>query len=110
MPNARIRALRKKIDAIDRELTALLNRRAQLSHAVGRIKRELGLPLFIHTREREIAHNVRRANRGPLSNRALNHVFDELLRLTRVTVRKALRLERPRRTGQGHGRSRGKHK
>jgi chorismate mutase len=90
MPDARIRSLRLRIDALDRALVRLLNRRAQYSLAVGRIKRALGLPLFIHAREREIAANVRRANRGPLSHRALNHLFDELLRLTRVTVRKAL--------------------
>jgi chorismate mutase/prephenate dehydratase len=90
----KIRALRKKIDALDRRLVRLLNERAKLSLRVGRLKRALGLPLFIHEREREIARNVRRANRGPLSHRALTRLYEELLRLTRVTVRAALRQNR----------------
>lgn len=90
----RVKALRKRIDALDRRLVQLLNQRAKLSLRVGRLKRALGLPLFIHEREREIARNVRRANRGPLSGRALTHLYEELLRLTRVTVRAALRKNR----------------
>lgn len=73
---------------------ALLNRRARLSLAIGRRKRELGIPLFIRAREREIARNVRRANRGPLSGRALTQLYADLLRLTRLAVRASLRRER----------------
>jgi chorismate mutase/prephenate dehydratase len=89
-----VKRLRRKIDELDRRLVRLLNARARLSLRVGRLKRALGLPLFIHEREREIARNVRRASRGPLSHRALTHLYEELLRLTRVTVRAALRKNR----------------
>lgn len=89
-----IAAWRKKIDALDRKLVALLSRRARCSLAIGRRKHRAGLPLFHHAREREIARNVRRANRGPLPDRAIQHLFEEILRVTRAAVRAELRRER----------------
>lgn len=85
-----IQSYRNQIDALDRRLVRLLNDRAQLSLAIGRLKRQAGLPLFIHAREREIARNVRRANRGPLSDRSLVALYDFLLLLTRKMVRREL--------------------
>lgn len=87
----KIRKLRRQIDAIDRRIVCLLNHRAEYSLAVGRLKRQRGMPLFHREREREIARNVRRANRGPLSDHAVQHLFEELLRVTRVAVRRVLR-------------------
>lgn len=99
MPKVRIDKLRRKIDALDRALVKLFNRRAELSLEIGRLKGDAGMPMFVHHREREIAANVRRASRGPLSNRALNHLHGELLRLTRATVKAALRRKRKQKTG-----------
>lgn len=92
-----IPSYRNQIDALDRRLVRLLNDRARLSLAIGRLKRRAGLPLFIHAREREIARNVRRANRGPLSDRALVALYDSLLLLTRKMVRRELARARKRR-------------
>ncbi len=89
-----IRALRRKIDKLDRELVKLLNQRADHSLAIGRRKQRDGLPLFIRKREQEIARNIRRANRGPLPNHTLEHLFGQLLQHTRAMVRKALWAER----------------
>lgn len=86
----RIGKLRKQIDALDRRLVRLLNARARLSLAVGRRKQQSGLPLFIHAREREIARNVCRANRGPLADADLKKLFETLLLLTRKMVRRKL--------------------
>lgn len=71
----------------------LLNRRARHSLEIGRRKRAAGQRLFSHARERQIAEHVRRANRGPLSDRILADLFETLLRLTRRAVRNALRRE-----------------
>ena len=87
----KIRNLRRKIDALDRRIVRLLNLRARHSLAIGRLKRERGLPLFHRERELEIARHVRRANRGPLSDHAVQHLYEELLRVTRVAVRRVLR-------------------
>lgn len=91
-----IQQLRRRIDKIDRELVRLLGRRARLSLAIGRLKKAAGRPLFHREREREIAGNVRLANRGPLPDRAIQRLFEEILRVTRASVREFLRQQRPR--------------
>ena len=82
---------RKEIDTFDRALVKLLNRRARCSLAIGRLKKAAGLRLFHRKRERQIAENVRHANRGPLSDHAIQHLFEEILRATRAAVRESLR-------------------
>ena len=89
-----IQALRQEIDKLDRKLVMLLNRRANCSLTIGRLKQRDGLPLFIRKREQEIARNIREANRGPLPDHTLEHVFEQLLQHTRAMVRKALWTER----------------
>ena len=99
-----IKALRRKIDELDRTLVKLLNRRAQYSLGIGRLKQRDGLPLFIRKREQEIARNIRDANRGPLPDHTLEHVFEQLLQHTRAMVRKALWAERRSVKARGKGR------
>jgi chorismate mutase/prephenate dehydratase len=89
-----IAALRRRIDALDRQLVGLLSRRARYSLAVGRLKAAAGLPLFHRRREQQIARNAQQANRGPLPDRAIRHLFEEILRATRAAVRESLRRER----------------
>lgn len=101
---ARITRLRKRIDALDRELVRLLGQRAQCSFEIGRMKRAAGERLFSHARERRIAENVRRANRGPLPDRLLVELYESLLRLTRRAVRDALRREERARASRGRKR------
>lgn len=93
MKSASIARIRRQIDALDGKLVALLNQRAQHSLAIGRMKRAAGLRLFNHAREREIARRVAHANRGPLGNLAVQHLWQEILRQTRGAVRAALRKE-----------------
>jgi chorismate mutase len=85
--------LRARIDKLDRELVRLLSLRAHCSLEVGRRKRAAGGRLFSHARERQIAENVRHANRGPLPDRILTELYEALLRLTRRAVRDTLRRE-----------------
>ncbi len=96
----KILKLRSRIDKLDRELVRLLGQRAQCSLEVGRKKRAAGQRLFSHARERQIAENVRRANRGPLPDRILVELFETLLRLTRRAVRNTLRREERARSRQ----------
>jgi len=95
-----IRQLRRRIDEIDRRLVRLLSRRAKCSLAIGRLKRSAGVPLFHHGRERQIAKNVRRANRGPLPDQSVQFLFEQILRVTRAAVRAALRAERRAKRGR----------
>jgi chorismate mutase len=103
----RIRAIRREIDELDRKLVRLLSRRAEHSLTIGRAKVKEGLPLFHRKREQEIARNVAHSNPGPLSNFAIQHLWQEILQQTRAAVRRALRAESrraatsPMRKGKG---------
>lgn len=46
--------LRKRIDRIDREILELLARRVEVAKKIGELKREAGLPIADHEREREV--------------------------------------------------------
>ena len=83
-------ALRAEIDAIDRQLVALLGKRAACALQIGRVKEEAGLPVYQPAREAEVLENVRAANTGPLDAGAIVRVFerviDEARRLERLAA------------------------
>lgn len=82
--------LRERIDALDRQLVALLSERAACALAVGRLKEQAGLPIYQPVREAEVLANVRQANAGPLDNEAMTRLFeriiDEARRLERLAA------------------------
>jgi chorismate mutase len=92
-----IEDLRDRIDAIDRQLVALLGERASCALAIGRIKELKGLPIYQPAREAEVLSNVRGHNAGPLDNDAMVRLFeriiDEARRLERLAS--SARLEKP---------------
>ena len=49
--NADLEDLRKRIDLLDESLVRLLNARAACALEIGRIKRDMGLPIYQPTRE-----------------------------------------------------------
>ncbi|MBN2233394.1 MAG: prephenate dehydratase [Deltaproteobacteria bacterium] len=71
--------LRKTIDGIDRELLELLNRRAALAVTIGERKLAAGGELYVPAREQEIHLRLEEQNRGPLPNRAVRHIFREVI-------------------------------
>ncbi len=79
-----IQGLRDQIDAVDRELLALLNRRAQLAQRIGEHKHRLQLPVFRPEREREVIDKVRRANSGPLRDDGVAAVWREVMSACRA--------------------------
>lgn len=68
-------SLRAEIDALDRELLLLLNRRAQLAVAVGELKGSIGALVRDPAREHQVLEQVRRANAGPLDEHAVTKLF-----------------------------------
>jgi len=74
---------RKKIDAIDREIVALINQRAEAAKEIGKLKRNSELPVYEPNREREIFENVRKANRGALPDGELQHIYERLIDVMR---------------------------
>ena len=59
-------ALRERIDAVDRELLALLNHRAGLALEVGEIKKREGSVVFRPEREAQVIDGLKAVNPRPL--------------------------------------------
>ncbi len=76
-------ALRRRIDAVDDEILAQLNRRAELVRRVGDVKQRSGSPVYEASRERQIVERLGAANPGPFPNEALGPVFREIVSATR---------------------------
>jgi len=76
--------LRTAIDAVDRELLALLNRRAALANEVGEIKRVEGSPVFRPEREAQVINGLQAANPGPLKPNNIAHIWREVMSACRA--------------------------
>jgi chorismate mutase len=80
--------LRDRIDAIDKEVLALLNERMQCAHVIGAIKKHLGMPIYVPSREEEVLRNVTISNPGPLDEPAVRRVFERIIDETRSLERR----------------------
>lgn len=83
----RLRPLRDAIDALDARLVALLNERARLASEVGRIKHEVGAPVFRPEREAEVLRKVAALGNGPLAEPGLSSIFREVMSACRALER-----------------------
>lgn len=70
---------RRRIDAIDLRILALLNERTKVVEEIGRIKQELGLPIYEPKREDDVFHNVATNNLGPLPPEAVRRLFERII-------------------------------
>ena len=79
-----LRRLRRRIDALDRRIVALLNERADLAREAGRAKAAAGRRAIRDAeREREVLLRVTMANGGPLPQADLLAVYRRLMSATR---------------------------
>ncbi|MBV8677070.1 MAG: prephenate dehydratase [Planctomycetaceae bacterium] len=83
--------LRAKIDRIDKELVALLNRRSEIALQIGQVKQKQRLEIWSAAREDEILARVLAANRGPLPEQTLRLIFRELMSGSR-SLQRTLRI------------------
>ena len=80
-----LRRLRRRIDAVDRRIVALLNERAELVRQVGRAKTEAGWrKIRDGEREREVLLRVTMANTGPMPQADLIAVYRRLIAAARA--------------------------
>lgn len=77
-------ALRTQIDAVDVELLALLNQRAQLALSVGELKRVQGGPVFRPEREAQVIAGLRSRNPGPLPPESIAPIWREIMSASRA--------------------------
>lgn len=85
-------SLRDQIDALDQQLQTLLNRRAELAHAVADVKRrEDSNPVFYRPeREAQVLQRIKERNQGPIDGEAMARLFREVMSI-------CLALEQPMR-------------
>ena len=90
MSDSRLEQLRKQIDALDEQLQALLNERAECAQQVAEAKRDNGddADFYRPEREAEVLRRIRERNAGPLPD-------DEVVRLFREIMSACLALEQP---------------
>jgi chorismate mutase/prephenate dehydratase len=78
-PNAALLPLREKIDALDQQLLALLNQRAELALEVGEIKKRDGSPVFRPEREAQVIDGLKARNPGPLKTDSVAPIWREIM-------------------------------
>jgi chorismate mutase len=91
---------RKRIDELDREIVALISARALAAQEIGKLKRSTSLPVYEPNRERVIFENVRAANRGPLPDIELTHIYERIIDVMRALQKDELASERGLQPGQ----------
>jgi chorismate mutase/prephenate dehydratase len=80
-----LRRLRRRIDALDRRIVALLNERASLGREVGRAKTAAGWRAIRDAeRERDVLLRVAMANGGPMPQADLLAIYRRLIAATRA--------------------------
>ena len=94
--------LRKRIDELDRQLVELLNERARAAKMVGHLKAATSLPVYEPAREKVVYTNVRAANKGPLPDIELTHIYERIIDVMRCPAKGRVGV-RKKRTGHRPG-------
>ena len=79
-----LQVLRENIDAVDRDLLALLNRRAALALEVGEIKKREGSVVFRPEREAQVIDGLKSNNAGPLKSDSVAPIWREIMSACRA--------------------------
>lgn len=82
---AEIEAHRAKIDEIDQQIVALLNKRAGHSLVIRGLKPGARMGLYDPKREEEIFARVNFYNEGPLYNENLREIYEAILKVMKET-------------------------
>ena len=99
-----IEELRSRIDVLDRQLVELLNERARAALTIGQLKAATSLPVYEPNREKIVYANVHAANKGPLPDIELTHIYERIIDVMRALQRNELASERQAQAAQSEGR------
>ncbi len=78
-PQANLADFRRRIDEIDQRLIEILNERARVVVAIGKVKRGSDTPIYAPHREQEVLAAALKRNAGPLSARTVEAIYRELM-------------------------------
>ena len=77
--------------------------KARAAQMIGHLKAATSLPVYEPNREKVIYSNVRAANKGPLPDIELTHIYERIIDVMRALQRNELASERNAQAGgQGH--------
>jgi chorismate mutase/prephenate dehydratase len=76
--------LRTCIDAVDQQLLALLNERAQLAHEVGDLKKIEGSAVYRPDREAQVIARLQQLNSGLMKPEGIAHIWLEIMSACRA--------------------------
>lgn len=71
--------IRAKIDSIDSQVIALLNERAELVHAVGELKKQNNLEIYVPEREEQLLRAIVQKSKGRLPETAIRAIYREIM-------------------------------
>ena len=74
---------RIRIDELNDEIISLLNKRATYATEIGKIKKQLGLPVFDSAREDSVLEKVATLTKGPLTPESVKNIFKVIMQETR---------------------------
>lgn len=81
---------RREIDDLDRRIVALISERARAAQEIGKLKKNSSLPVYEPNREKVIFENVRAANKGPLPDIELTHIYERIIDVMRAMQKNEL--------------------
>jgi chorismate mutase len=79
---------RQKIDDLDEQIVALINKRAEAAKAIGELKKVSSLPVYEPNREQAVFDHIRAANPGPLDNAEMLHIYERIIDVMRTLQRR----------------------
>jgi len=71
--------IRQKIDALDEQLLALLNQRADLVHEVGLVKKRDNSAIYVPEREEALLRALATKNKGRLPEKSIRAIYREIM-------------------------------
>ncbi len=70
---------RKKIDGLDEKLLDLLSQRMACALEIGKIKSATDQPIYSPERETRVLNGLKKMNEGPLSDAAVQRIFQQII-------------------------------
>ncbi len=76
--------LRGRIDKIDEKIVKLINQRAEVVSDILRLKEKSKIGVFFPDREAAILRKIRKLNKGPVDNKDIEIIFEDVLSVCRA--------------------------
>jgi chorismate mutase len=64
---------------LDQQIVKLLNERAINADEIGKVKRRIGMPVYVPSREEDVIRHVQGFNPGPLSAEAIARLYERII-------------------------------